>query len=177
MDLNPSNFLQNPEVGALLRILLAGLATALVGLDREVQGKPAGIRTYALVGMGSAAFTAVGMIGFGNGDPAARVVQGIVTGIGFIGAGTIIQRRDQVFGLTTAAGIWAAAAIGVAIGANLLILGVGSAIAVFALLQFVDPQFLVRFGLASKEDVEGRIGKDAGDRSSGTSGGTSSDKR
>jgi putative Mg2+ transporter-C (MgtC) family protein len=152
-----NEFLQNPETGALLRILLAGLATALIGLEREVQGKPAGIRTYALVGIGSAAFTVVGTIGFGNGDPAARVVQGVITGIGFLGAGTIIQRRNQVVGLTTAAGIWAAAAIGVAIGANLLIVGIGAAIVVFLLLQFMDPHVLVRFGLASKEHVEGRI--------------------
>ena len=150
-------FLENPEFGALLRVLLAGIATALIGLEREVEGKPAGIRTYALVGMGAAAFTAVGVIGFGNGDPAARVVQGIITGIGFLGAGTIIQRRDQVVGLTTAAGIWAAAAIGVAIGANLLILGIGTAIAVVILLQFLDPRILVRFGIASKSDVEGRL--------------------
>ena len=164
MDLNLTNFLQNPEFGAFLRVLLAGIATALVGLEREVQGKPAGVRTYALVGMGAAAFTAVGMIGFGSGDPASRVTQGIITGIGFIGAGTIIQRRDQVLGLTTAAGIWAAAAIGVAIGANLLILGVGAAIAVVTVLQFLDPRILVRFGLTSQAKVEGRLDADADDR-------------
>ena len=156
-----NDFLANPETGALLRIILAGVACAVIGLEREVSGKPAGIRTYALVGMGAAAFTAVGQIGFGNGDPAARVVQGVITGIGFLGAGTIIQRRDQVVGLTTAAGIWAAAAIGVAIGANLLIVGIGLAIAVLILLQFVDPVILVRMGVASKEDVDGRLDKGA----------------
>ena len=159
-----NEFIQNPEFGAFLRILLAGAATALIGLEREVQGKPAGIRTYALVGMGAAAFTAVGVIGFGNGDPAARVVQGIITGIGFLGAGTIIQRREQVVGLTTAAGIWAAAAIGVAIGANLLILGIGSAIAVYLLLQFINPHILVRLGVASKDDVDGRLDRGTGPR-------------
>jgi putative Mg2+ transporter-C (MgtC) family protein len=92
------------------------------------------------------------------------VTQGIITGIGFIGAGTIIQRRDQVLGLTTAAGIWAAAVIGVAIGANLLILGVGAAIAVVTVLQFLDPRILVRFGLTSQAKVEGRLDADADDR-------------
>ena len=161
-DLSESfrEFLQNPEFGAFLRVLFAGIACAAIGLEREVQGKPAGIRTYTLVGMGAAAFTAVGMIGFGNGDPVSRVTQGIITGIGFLGAGTIIQRRDQIVGLTTAAGIWAAAAIGVAIGANLLILGIGTAVAVVVMLQFLNPLILVRLGIATKDDVEGKIKTD-----------------
>lgn len=150
-------FLSNPEFEGFMRVVLAGFLTAIIGLEREVEGKPAGIRTYALVGMGACAFTAVGLIGFGNGDPVSRVTQGIITGIGFIGAGTILQLRHRIVGLTTAAGIWVAAAIGVAIGAGLYIIGIGAAISAFVLLQFLNPGILVRFGLASPDDIEGRI--------------------
>jgi putative Mg2+ transporter-C (MgtC) family protein len=107
--------------------------------------------------MGSATFTIIGVLVFGAGDPGSRVAQGIVTGIGFIGAGTILQMKRRVVGLTTAAGIWVAAAVGMAIGGGLLILGIGSAVAMFLLLQFLRPEVLVRFGVASEEDVEGRV--------------------
>lgn len=149
--------LRDPQWEGLLRIILAAFLGALIGLEREMSGKPAGIRTYGLVGMGSGAFTVVGILAFGNGDPVARVAQGIVTGIGFLGAGTILRLDRQIVGLTTAAGVWVAAAIGMAIGSGLYIIGIGGAIAVFLLLQFVNPHLLVRFGLASQEDVEGRI--------------------
>ena len=150
-------FLQDPQVEGLLRVLLAGALAALVGLEREMEGKPAGIRTYGLVGMGSAAFTMVGVLVFGDGDPASRVAQGIVTGIGFIGAGTILQLKRHVVGLTTAAGLWVAAAIGMAAGGGLYILAIGGAVAMFLLLQFLRPELLVRFGLATDEDVQGKI--------------------
>lgn len=149
--------LRDPQWEGLLRIILAALLGALIGLEREMSGKPAGIRTYGLVGMGSAAFTVVGILAFGNGDPVARVAQGIVTGIGFLGAGTIMRLDRQIVGLTTAAGVWVAAAIGMAIGGGLYIIGIGGAIAVFLLLQFVNPHVLVRMGLASQEDVEGKV--------------------
>jgi putative Mg2+ transporter-C (MgtC) family protein len=154
------SLLQDPQVEGLLRIIVAGALGALIGLEREMAGKPAGIRTYGLVGMGSAAFTSVGLLAFGDGDPVSRVAQGIITGIGFLGAGTILQMKRHIVGLTTAAGIWVAASVGMAIGAGLYIVGIGGAIAVFLLLQFLNPNFLVRLGLASQEDVEGRVHKD-----------------
>jgi putative Mg2+ transporter-C (MgtC) family protein len=156
-DFDLRAFLQDPQVEGLLRIVLAGGLAALIGLEREMEGKPAGIRTYGLVGMGAASFTMVGLLVFGTGDPASRVAQGIVTGIGFIGAGTILHMRRQVVGLTTAAGLWVAAALGMAIGGGLYILGIGTGIAVFVLLQFLRPELLVRFGLATDEDVQGRV--------------------
>ena len=137
------SFLRDPQVEGLLRIVLAGGLAALVGLEREMEGKPAGLRTYGLVGMGAAMFTVAGTLVFGAGDPASRVAQGIVTGIGFIGAGTILQMHRQIIGLTTAAGIWVAAAIGVAIGGGLYILGIGGAVLMFLLLQFLTPELLV----------------------------------
>jgi putative Mg2+ transporter-C (MgtC) family protein len=152
-----ANLLADPQVEGLLRILLAGGLGALIGLEREMEGKPAGIRTYGLVSMGAAIFTVTGELVFGPGEPASRVAAQIVTGIGFIGAGTILHMRRRVVGLTTAAGLWLSAAVGMAIGGGLYILGVGAAVAMVLILQFLRPELLVRFGLASQEDVVGRV--------------------
>jgi putative Mg2+ transporter-C (MgtC) family protein len=159
LDVNAliSQLLADPQVEGLFRIVLAAALGSFVGLEREMQGKPAGLRTYGLVGMGAATFTVVGLIAFGAGDPAARVAQGIVTGIGFIGAGTILHMTRRIVGLTTAAGIWVAAAVGMAVGAGMYLVGIGAALAMFLLLQFVRPEILVRLGLASQEDIEGRV--------------------
>lgn len=151
------DLLADPQTEGLARILLAGFLAGLIGLEREMEGKPAGLRTYGLVGMGAATFTVVGLLVFGDGDPGSRVAQGIVTGIGFIGAGTILHMTDRVVGLTTAAGVWVAAGVGMAIGGGLYILGIGAAVAMFVLLQFVRPELLVRMGVATQEDVEGRV--------------------
>ncbi|CAN5436548.1 hypothetical protein BH20CHL6_BH20CHL6_13550 [soil metagenome] len=86
------------QLEAVLRIFAAGIVGVVVGLDREVREKPAGSRTYGLVAMGSCLFTLVGVYAFGQGDPASRVAAQIVTGIGFLGAGTIIQLRNNVLG-------------------------------------------------------------------------------
>ncbi len=115
------------QVEALLRLVLAGIAGAVIGLEREVEDKPAGVRTFATVALGSALFTIAPALAFpGQPDSAARVAAQIVTGIGFLGAGTIIQLRDRVEGLTTAAGIWAVAAIGMCFGFGLYVLGAGA---------------------------------------------------
>jgi len=104
------------------RLLLATLFGALIGLNREREGKPAGLRTHSLVSLGAATLTVVGLLLEGT-DAAApgRVLQGIVAGVGFIGAGVILHRQDArgVEGLTTAAAIWIVATIGVATGAGL----------------------------------------------------------
>jgi putative Mg2+ transporter-C (MgtC) family protein len=149
--------LRDPQIDALLRVLVAGFVGAVVGLERELAGKPAGVRTYALIAMGAAIFTAGAIAAFGPGDPAARVAAQIVTGIGFIGAGTILHMRDRVVGLTTAAGIWAVAAVGLVIGAGLYVLGVGSAVLLLLLLRFLRTGWLERHGLVDHDD--------AGDRS------------
>jgi putative Mg2+ transporter-C (MgtC) family protein len=104
------------------RLLLATLFGALVGLNRERQGKPAGLRTHALVALGGAQMAILALL-FGQHDVSApsRVLQGVLAGVGFIGAGVILHRGDAqgVHGLTTAAAIWVVAAIGVAAGAGL----------------------------------------------------------
>ena len=102
----------------MLRILLAAILGLVVGFERWYKGKAAGIRTYALVSMGSALFTVLSIYGFGGAygvDP-SRVAAQVVVGIGFLGAGMIFFRDNEVRGLTTAAGIWASAAIGMAVG-------------------------------------------------------------
>jgi len=96
-----------------LSLLLAVAFGALVGIEREMTHKPAGLRTHMLVSLGSCLFTVVSL-GFSV-DP-ARIAAGIVAGIGFIGAGTIWAEKDKVKGITTAASLWATAAIGLTAG-------------------------------------------------------------
>jgi putative Mg2+ transporter-C (MgtC) family protein len=97
--------------------------SSVIGLERELRQKSAGLRTHTLVGVGAALFTLAGRYGFGaaevGGVDATRIAAQVVTGIGFIGAGVIFTRRDGVRGLTTAATIWLTAAVGVAAGAGL----------------------------------------------------------
>jgi putative Mg2+ transporter-C (MgtC) family protein len=121
------------EVLIVLRLLLATGLGAAIGYQRERAGKPAGLRTHMIISAGSALFTIASIYGFGPSADMSRVAAGVVAGIGFIGAGTIIHRGsgDIVAGLTTAATIWAAAAIGMAAGSGLyLIAGVATAVTV-----------------------------------------------
>ncbi len=106
-----------------LRLLLAALLGGAIGFQREERHKPAGLRTHMLICVGAALFTAVSIFVFNN-DP--RIAAGVVTGIGFLGAGTIIfrSREGLVTGLTTAATIWVSAGIGVAVGSGLYIASV-----------------------------------------------------
>jgi putative Mg2+ transporter-C (MgtC) family protein len=101
----------------LVRLGAAVLVGALIGLDREIRNKPAGLRTIALVSLGSAVFVVTALEG-ATADSASRVIQGIVTGVGFLGAGSIVHGRTEqsVHGLTTAASIWLASALGIACG-------------------------------------------------------------
>lgn len=106
-----------PLIDVLLRLLMAFACGAVIGLNREFHRKPAGFRTFALVSMGSAIVVIVMEAG-GGPDAMSRVVQGILTGIGFLGAGVIFRREapSKVSGLTTAAAIWLTAGLGIAAG-------------------------------------------------------------
>jgi putative Mg2+ transporter-C (MgtC) family protein len=112
-----------PFAMVLVRLTTAVLIGGAIGLDRELRHKPAGFRTHALVALGAAALTATGIQLTGPGDPSGvlRVVQGIITGIGFLGAGVILHPANQgnVLGLTTAASIWVVAGLGIGCGAGL----------------------------------------------------------
>ena len=115
----------------LARLALAAFLGAFIGIERELRGYPAGVRTVALVATGSALFTEVSRI-TGTED---RIAAGIVTGIGFLGAGLIFREGYTVRGITTAATVWSAAAIGMAVGRELYwVAGLGSLL-VFVLLE------------------------------------------
>jgi putative Mg2+ transporter-C (MgtC) family protein len=103
-------------VDIVLRVVVATVVGGLIGLNRDLHGKPTGVRTLGLVGLGSA--LAVLAVAGDDSAAASRVIQGIVTGIGFLGAGVIIRRMEkgQVHGLTTAASVWLTAALGAACG-------------------------------------------------------------
>jgi len=106
------------------RLLAAGAAGAFIGLERETHDKPAGFRTNILICLGAAMFTLISLrVAEGGGVDRTRIAAQIVTGVGFLGAGAIIQRRNHVVGLTTAATIWAVASVGMAFGAGQFGLG------------------------------------------------------
>lgn len=145
-----------------LRVLVAGLLGAALGLEREWRGKEAGLRTNTLIAMGSALFSAMSLT-FG-GDP-ARIAAQIVTGVGFLGAGAIMRNAGSVHGLTTAALIWVNAAIGMAAGSGHLRLAAAStAIVLFAMLALspLDRWFEPRKSDA-RQRAEERGGRRAGD--------------
>ena len=102
----------------MLRLLVAATLGALLGFEREVRGKSAGLRTHMLVSIGCAVFVMIPQLAGVPGTDMTRVMQGVITGIGFLGAGAILKREDAnaITGLTTAAGIWMTAAIGMAAG-------------------------------------------------------------
>lgn len=153
----------------ILRLCAAGLFGTLIGLDREYREKDAGFRTHFLVAMGSALLMIVSQWGFeeflsvhdgARFDP-GRIAAQVVSGIGFIGAGTIIFHRQIVRGLTTAASLWATAGIGLAAGAGLYALGaVATLLALVALegLSYLFPalgmrRVLIVFSAAKRETV------------------------
>ncbi|MEM2089189.1 MAG: MgtC/SapB family protein [Thermoproteota archaeon] len=119
-------------VESVLGLGLAIVSGAIVGFEREIAHKPAGLRTHMLVCFGSCLFTIVSL-DFSV-DP-ARIASGIVTGIGFIGAGAIIAEQDKVVGITTAASLWVTAAIGLTIGVGNYILATIATLLVFLILS------------------------------------------
>lgn len=124
-----------PTEDIILRLVVATVAGLLLGLDRELRGIAAGIRTHALVSMSSALLTVSALMmveeflerGHGNVDP-LRVVQGLAQAVGFVAAGTIFFSKGKVHNLTSAANVWLAAAVGIAAGAGQLVLVAGGVI-------------------------------------------------
>lgn len=105
----------------ILRLFLGGMMGGLIGLEREFRAKEAGLRTHFIVALGSALFMIISQYAFNGRFDAARVAAQVVSGIGFIGAGVIIFQKNVVRGVTTAAGLWVAAAIGLACGAGMYV--------------------------------------------------------
>lgn len=156
-----------------IRLLVAGVLGAVIGLEREYRAKEAGYRTHFLVSLGSALMMIVSKYGFadilsdtGVGLDPSRIAAQVVSGIGFIGAGTIIIQRQFVRGLTTAAGVWATAGIGLAAGAGMYSLGVAATILTLIGLEVLSRVFksvsmrtsLIIFSTADK-GVMGRISR------------------
>jgi putative Mg2+ transporter-C (MgtC) family protein len=141
-------FLSSQDWEMILRLFLAVVLGGLLGVERSLAGKTAGIRTYALVSMGSALFVIVSQlvaasyqsVGWRNFDP-LRVASQVVVGIGFLGTGLIIFQSSKLRGLTTAAGLWVAAGIGLALGFGLYPLALAAAVLtlfVFTILWFLQ---------------------------------------
>lgn len=145
-----------PQLFAILipflsRCGTAVLCGALIGLERELKGKPAGLRTNILIALGSAMYMSVGLLlsheGGETGADPSRIAAQVVTGIGFIGAGCIIQDRRRVIGLTSAATIWVVAAIGIISGAGFPVLALVSSLIVvltLTVLGWVETRFFDR---------------------------------
>lgn len=133
------------ELDFVIRLAVAGLLGALIGLEREFRAKEAGLRTHFLVAVGSALMMIVSKYGFfdllsnshTSFDP-SRVAAQVVSGVGFLGAGTIILQRHVVRGLTTAAGIWATSGIGLTIGAGMYVIGISGTVLALIGLELLN---------------------------------------
>ncbi|MGA1979267.1 MAG: MgtC/SapB family protein [Sedimentisphaerales bacterium] len=123
----------------LISIILSVVLGAAVGLEREIKGKPAGLRTNVLICLGAAVFTIISEKMAGDKDSITRIAAQIVTGVGFLGAGAVIQDRGGIHGLTTAATIWMVASIGMACGAGFFLLAVTSTIIALIVLIGLTP--------------------------------------
>ena len=129
--------IENSEL--VLRLVLSVLFGGLIGLEREVVHKPAGVRTHMLVSLGSALFVLVAAESIPS--DVVRIMAGIATGIGFLGAGTIFKAKSDVHGLTTAASIWAVAAVGLAIGLGHYLITFISVVLILGVLQLNKLEF------------------------------------
>jgi putative Mg2+ transporter-C (MgtC) family protein len=129
-----TDWVSHLELQLLGELALAVLVGGVIGLERELKGKPAGLRTNILICMAAVLFTELSIrLGTRQGDP-GRIAAQILTGVGFIGAGTILHSRGSVIGLTSAATIWVVTAIGMAIGAHHFVPAIGTAVLVMLVL-------------------------------------------
>ncbi len=139
------------ELTLLPRLLIATVLGGIIGFEREVHGRPAGIRTYAAVSLGAAMFTIINAH-VPNLSDHTRIVSNIVSGIGFLGAGIIFRDAGNglITGLTTAATLWATAAVGVATGFGMYIISIASTVTLFLLLYLNNASFIKRLKSKSK---------------------------
>ncbi|MBQ9975243.1 MAG: MgtC/SapB family protein [Clostridia bacterium] len=138
----------------LLRIFIACLCGGIIGIERTLRQKDAGFRTHLIVALGSALMMVISKYGFADSIDfdAARVASNIITGISFLGAGMIFVKGINIKGLTTAAGIWATAAVGMAVGSGLYITGIVATL-LLVLIQIVFHTFLIGFDKVLANDV------------------------
>ena len=122
----------------IFRLIAAGLMGGFIGLERELRSKEAGVRTHFIVALGSALFMIISQFAFeGRQHDAARVAAQVVSGIGFIGAGVIIFQKNAVRGVTTAAGLWVAAAIGLACGDGMYSVAIAATVLTVLVLEMM----------------------------------------
>lgn len=149
----------------VIKVIVATLLGAIVGFERELARKVAGIRTHSLVCLASALFTSIsvdafrGYIGTVGYDP-SRIISNIVVGIGFIGAGAILKHGSKIEGTTTAASLWATAAIGVTIGVGLFKEAFVITALVYAILQvvwFIEKKMRIKLGVMYKPENDDEI--------------------
>lgn len=116
------------EIDMVLKLIVSFVLSGIVGFEREIRFKPAGLRTHMLVGAGATIFTVLSLYAFpSNADP-SRVAASIAIGVGFIGAGTIYKSEEKIVGLTTASTLWITAAMGMAVGTGFYLLATVAAI-------------------------------------------------
>jgi len=139
-----------PDIELIRRLLTAALLGALLGFEREIKHKSAGLRTNILIALGSALFTIMSSeLAEATGSDPGRVAAQIVTGIGFLGAGAIMRTDSGIHGLTTAATVWVNAAVGVAAGAgryHLAVIATIITLGALLLLRPIEPLIEKRFG-------------------------------
>ncbi|MDD2282097.1 MAG: MgtC/SapB family protein [Eubacteriales bacterium] len=147
-----------------LRLVLAVIFGSVIGLERELHNHPAGFRTHILVCTGSALFTLVSVNSFGNADP-SRVAAQIVSGIGFLGAGTILREGATIRGLTTAASLWSVAGVGMAIGTGYYLGAILTTVLMVVVLfffSFLEQRILqrtVKVVEMTVADIPGQLGQ------------------
>ena len=136
----------SPDVnltGAVVRLVLSMILGAVIGIERRRKGQIAGLRTFALISMGATLAMLISIyipqeyLGLKNGDP-GRIAAQVVSGVGFLGAGAIIQMKGSVRGLTTAAGIWMAACIGLAVGAGMYLISIIATLLIIFILVNIE---------------------------------------
>lgn len=137
------NSIEVNTVGSIYKLVLSLLLGAVIGYERKRKGQTAGVRTFSLIAMGATLAMLLSIyvpqeyMGLKNGDP-GRIAAQVVTGIGFLGAGAIIQMKGSVRGLTTAAGIWMVAALGMAIGVGLYVLSIVATLLILFILLYLE---------------------------------------
>ena len=137
------------ELELVIRLAVSFLLSTIIGVEREISLKPAGLRTHVLVCLGSALFTILSLYAFPGADK-ARLAASIAVGIGFIGAGTIVKTQKKIVGLTTASTLWITASIGVAVGAGFYLLG--SIVSIFTYI-------ILKIGKIEKDTTEKKFVK------------------
>ncbi len=138
IDVNPDLTLA-VQIDLSIRLTVGLILGAIIGLERELHRQPAGFRTHSLVALGASLFAIISGYGFGGaGADPTRIAAQIVSGIGFLGAGTILHYRGHIRGLTTAASLWSVAAVGTATGTGLYVLAIVGTLLILAILSLLD---------------------------------------